>query len=80
MTLIIMLLFTLILTLIAYRKAPGLPLEGLKGRGQAFSGNFSGHGGCLHCSGNDRSSSPPGDVNPMAGRGIRPERSYYSHP
>jgi uncharacterized membrane protein YraQ (UPF0718 family) len=38
MTLIIMLLFTLILTLIAYRKAPGLPLEGLKDGGRLFLG------------------------------------------
>jgi len=40
MTLIIMLLFTLILTLIAYRKAPGLPLEGLKVGGRLFLGIF----------------------------------------
>ena len=38
MTLIIMLVFTLILTLIAYRKAPGLPLEGLKAGGRLFLG------------------------------------------
>jgi uncharacterized membrane protein YraQ (UPF0718 family) len=38
MTLIIMLLFTLILTVIAYRRAPGLPLEGLKDGGRLFLG------------------------------------------
>ena len=38
MTLIIMLVFTLILTLIAYRKAPGLPLEGRKAGGRLFLG------------------------------------------
>ena len=38
MTLIVMLLFTLILTIIAYRKAPGLPLEGLKFGGRLFLG------------------------------------------
>jgi len=38
MTLIVMLVFTLILTLIAYRKAPGLPLEGLKAGGGLFLG------------------------------------------
>lgn len=40
MTLILMLLFALILTVIAYRKAPGLPLEGLKAGTKLFLGIF----------------------------------------
>lgn len=38
MTLLVMLVFTLVLTLIAYRKAPGLPLEGLKAGAGLFLG------------------------------------------
>ena len=40
MTLIIMLIFASVLTLIAYRKAPGLPLEGLKAGARLFMGIF----------------------------------------